>query len=35
MEALAGNTIAHILADKGYRSHDAPPDYKFKDFVWG
>ena len=30
MEALVGSTIARILADKGYRGHNAPPDYKFK-----
>ena len=30
MEALVGNTIARILADKGYRGHNAPPDYRFK-----
>jgi hypothetical protein len=29
MEALVGNTIARILADKGYRGHNTPPDYKF------
>jgi hypothetical protein len=28
MEALIGNTIERILADKGYRGHSAPPDYK-------
>src|SRR5712672_1205291 len=26
MEALVGNTIARIFADKGYRGHNAPPD---------
>jgi IS5 family transposase len=26
MEALVGATIARILADKGYRGHNAPPD---------
>src|SRR5246500_2357713 len=35
MEALVGNTIARILADKGYRGHNAPPDYKFKVFISG
>jgi IS5 family transposase len=30
MEALVGNTIERILADKGYRGHNAPPEYKFK-----
>jgi transposase, IS5 family len=35
MEALVGNTIARILADKGYRGHNAPPDYKFRGFLSG
>jgi hypothetical protein len=39
MEALVGNTIARILADKGYRGHNTPPDYKFGYFsranAWG
>jgi IS5 family transposase len=35
MEALAGNTIARILADKGYRGHNAPPQYKFRVFISG
>jgi hypothetical protein len=35
MEALVGNTIARILADKGYRGHNAPPDYKFRVFMSG
>jgi hypothetical protein len=35
MEALVGNTIARILADKGYRGHNAPPDYKFRVFIAG
>ena len=35
MEALVGNTIARILADKGYRGHNAPPDYKFRVFTSG
>lgn len=26
---MVGNTIARILADKGYRGHNAPPDHKF------
>jgi IS5 family transposase len=26
MEALIGNTIARVIADAGYRGHDAPPD---------
>ena len=35
MEALVGNTISRILADKGYRGHNAPPDYKFRVFISG
>src|ERR1700757_5211457 len=35
MEALVGSTVARILADKGYRGHNAPPDYKFRVFISG
>ena len=35
MEAVVGNTIERILADKGYRGHNAPPDYKFRVFISG
>jgi IS5 family transposase len=35
MEALVGNTIERILADKGYRGHNAPLDYKFRVFISG
>ena len=35
MEALIGNTIERLLADKGYRGHNAPPDYKFRVFIAG
>jgi len=28
-------TIARVLADKGYRGHNAPPDYKFMVFLCG
>jgi transposase, IS5 family len=35
MEAIVGNTIERILADKGYRGHNAPPDYKFRVFTSG
>jgi IS5 family transposase len=35
MQALVGNTIERILADKGYRGHNAPPDYKFRVFTSG
>jgi transposase, IS5 family len=32
---LVGNTIERILADKGYRGHNAPPDYTFRVFTSG
>ena len=35
MEAMIGNTIERILADKGYSGHNAPPDYKFSVFISG
>ncbi|MEY9591078.1 IS5 family transposase [Bradyrhizobium yuanmingense] len=35
MEVLVGNTITRILADKGYRGHNAPPDHKFRVFISG
>ena len=35
MEALIGNIIERLLADKGYRGHNAPPDYKFRVFTSG
>jgi IS5 family transposase len=35
LETLIGNTIERILADKGYRGHNAPPDYKFRVFTSG
>jgi IS5 family transposase len=35
MECLVGNTIKRIFADKGYRGHNAPPDYKFRVFIAG
>ena len=35
MEALVGNTIERILTDKGYRGHNATPDYKFRVFISG
>ena len=30
-----GNTIERVLLDKGYRGHNAPPDYKFRVFTSG
>ncbi len=35
MEALIGNIIERLVFDKGYRDHDAPPDYKFRMFISG
>jgi transposase, IS5 family len=35
METLIGNTLERILADKGYRGHNAPPDYRFRVFTSG
>src|SRR5271165_7073205 len=35
MEALIGNTIQRVIADKGYRGHNAPSDYKFRVFITG
>ena len=35
MEALVGNTIERAFVDKGYRGHNAPPDYKFRVFIAG
>src|SRR2546429_7870100 len=35
METLIGNVIERLLADKGYRGHNAPPDYKFRVFTSG
>src|SRR5205807_4718487 len=35
METLTGNIIERILADKGYRGHNAPPDYQFRVFTSG
>jgi IS5 family transposase len=35
MEALVGNTIQRLIADKGYRGHNAPPEYTFRVFTTG
>jgi IS5 family transposase len=35
MEALLGNTVARVIADAGYRGHNAPPDYKLRVFTAG
>src|SRR3982075_2304956 len=35
MEMLVGNTIERLLLDKGYRGHNAPPEYRFRVFLSG
>ena len=35
MEALVGNTLERVVADKGYRGHNAPPERKHRIFVTG
>jgi IS5 family transposase len=35
MEAQVGANLARIVADRGYRGHNAPPDHKFKVYVSG
>ena len=35
MEALIGNIIERLVLDKGYRGHNAPPDYRFRVFISG
>src|SRR2546421_998408 len=35
MEKLVDNIIERLLLDKGYRGHNAPPDYKFRVFISG
>ena len=35
MEALVGNTIQRVITDKGYRGHNAPPEYTFRVFTTG
>jgi IS5 family transposase len=35
IEALVGNIIERLIADAGYRGHNAPPDYKFRVFTSG
>ena len=35
MEALVGNVIERMFLDKGYRGHNAPPEYKFRVFISG
>jgi transposase, IS5 family len=35
MEALIGTTVERILADAGYRGHNAPPAYRFRVYTAG
>jgi IS5 family transposase len=35
MEALVGNALQRLVADRGYRGHNAPLDHKFKVFITG
>ena len=35
IERTIGATIKRLVADKGYRGHNAPPDYKFKIYISG
>jgi transposase, IS5 family len=35
IEALVGNVLDRIVADAGYRGHNAPPDYQFKVYTAG
>ncbi len=35
MENLVGNTIERVLADAGYRGHNAPPAYRFRVYTAG
>jgi IS5 family transposase len=35
IEKQIGANIQRLIADKGYRGHNAPPDYKFKIYISG
>ena len=35
IEKQVGATIARLVADKGYRGHNAPPDYRFRIYISG
>jgi transposase, IS5 family len=35
IEASTGGTIRRILADRGYRGHNAPPTHRFRVFIQG
>jgi transposase, IS5 family len=35
IEAQIGASLARIVADRGYRGHNAPPDHRFKVYICG
>ncbi len=35
MERQIGASLTRIVADRGYRGHNAPPEYQFKVFISG
>ena len=35
IEAQIGANLTRILADRGYRGHNAPPDHRFKVYISG
>jgi IS5 family transposase len=35
MENLIGNTVERLIADAGYRGHNAPPAHKFRVYTSG
>jgi IS5 family transposase len=35
IETQIGASLARIVADRGYRGHDAPPDHKMKVYISG
>ena len=35
IETQIGANLARIVADRGYRGHNAPPDHKFKVYISG
>ncbi len=35
METQIGASLSRIVADRGYRGHNAPPDYRFKVYISG
>jgi IS5 family transposase len=35
IEAQIGVSLARIIADRGYRGHNAPPDHRFKVYISG